>query len=221
MQRNLSKNLQRGLVLFLDWSVNGTTAYDKSGNGNNGTLVNTPTSQRIQGLKGWSFNGSNQYVDFWNISAVNFWTWDFSISFSWKPWTLSTYMRIVNKYNSTPTNNWFVIDTDWTDSTKWFFWTYDWNTSSLTTATWFYQNWIIAHYTFTRVSWVLNAYKNWVLFSTSWALTARNMSNSHNVYIWQLLWWWYASWQIIIPMIWNRALSEWEIRQLYTETFIK
>ena len=50
------------------WSFDGadmstTTAFDRSGNGNNGTLINTP--QLAIGKKGQAlqFNGSNQYID--------------------------------------------------------------------------------------------------------------------------------------------------------------
>jgi hypothetical protein len=52
MNRNwLPLALQRWLVLYLPGVVSGTTAYDMSGNGNNGTLNNSPTSQRIYGRK--------------------------------------------------------------------------------------------------------------------------------------------------------------------------
>lgn len=50
-------------MLALMGDVSGTTAYDISGNGNNGTLVNSPTKQRTQGYKGFVFNGGNQYAN--------------------------------------------------------------------------------------------------------------------------------------------------------------
>ncbi len=57
MQRNsLPSQLKNGLVLWLPGDVSGTTVYDASGSGNNGTLVNTPTSVRRQGYKGYDFN---------------------------------------------------------------------------------------------------------------------------------------------------------------------
>ncbi len=65
MQRNsLPSQLKNGLVLWLPGDVSGTTAYDASGSGNNGTLVNTPTSVRRQGYKGFGFNRTNQYITF-------------------------------------------------------------------------------------------------------------------------------------------------------------
>lgn len=63
MQRiNIPENLKANCVLFLDGSVSGTTAFDSSGLGNNGTLVNSPTTQRTQGYKGFVFNGSSQRI---------------------------------------------------------------------------------------------------------------------------------------------------------------
>lgn len=66
---NTSQNTQHrnGLIGF--WSFNGpdisgTTATDRSGNGNNGTLTNGPTV--IPGIVGQAlnFDGTNDYVDF-------------------------------------------------------------------------------------------------------------------------------------------------------------
>ena len=61
-----------GLWSFDGADMQGTTAYDRSGNGNNGTLVNTPT--RIIGKLGQalSFDGVNKYVDGGNPSSLNF-----------------------------------------------------------------------------------------------------------------------------------------------------
>ena len=48
-----------------------TTAYDKSGNGNNGTLQNGPTWVNGKFGKALSFDGSNDYVDCGNDSSLN------------------------------------------------------------------------------------------------------------------------------------------------------
>jgi hypothetical protein len=60
--KNLPKNLQNGLVLWLDWKVDGTTALDASGLANNGTTVGSPTTQRVVQNNGFVFNGSSQYM---------------------------------------------------------------------------------------------------------------------------------------------------------------
>lgn len=45
-------------------------AFDASGNGNNWTLVGSPTPKRRVWYKGWSFNGSSQSVSFPNITGL-------------------------------------------------------------------------------------------------------------------------------------------------------
>jgi hypothetical protein len=64
-----------GLVLYLDASNassypgSGTSWYDLSGNGNNGTLVNGPTFSSANGGS-IVFDGTNDYVDLGNISQL-------------------------------------------------------------------------------------------------------------------------------------------------------
>jgi hypothetical protein len=59
-----------GLVLSLDagnpssYSGSGTTWFDLSGNGNNGTLVNSPSYTTISGAQTFAFNGTNNRVSF-------------------------------------------------------------------------------------------------------------------------------------------------------------
>jgi hypothetical protein len=65
--------LTNGLVGF--WSfdgkdMSGTTALDRSGQGNNGTLTNGPTPTEGKIGQGMSFDGSNDYVDVGNNSAL-------------------------------------------------------------------------------------------------------------------------------------------------------
>jgi hypothetical protein len=47
----------------------GTTLKDMSGNGNNGSIINTPTfSTTVNGM--FTFNGTNQYINFGNTSQL-------------------------------------------------------------------------------------------------------------------------------------------------------
>ena len=50
----------------------GTIAYDKSGNNNNGTLINGPTWTGGKVAGGLNFNGSGNYIDIPNSSSLNF-----------------------------------------------------------------------------------------------------------------------------------------------------
>ena len=62
--------VRSGLVLNLDatnlasYPGTGTTWYDTSGSGNNGTLTNGPTFLQERGRGSIVFDGSNDYVDF-------------------------------------------------------------------------------------------------------------------------------------------------------------
>lgn len=66
-----------GLILYLDagnsksYPTTGTTWYDRSGNGNNGTLVNGPTFNTGSGGS-IVFDGVDDYVSLSNITGVNF-----------------------------------------------------------------------------------------------------------------------------------------------------
>jgi hypothetical protein len=71
-----NKIVTDGLVLCLDaadkksYPGSGTTWFDRSGNGNNGTLVNGPTFSSINGGS-VVFDGTNDYVDTSPIIASN------------------------------------------------------------------------------------------------------------------------------------------------------
>ena len=91
-----------GLVLALDaanrksYPGSGTTWYDLSGNGNNGTLTNGPTFNQGNGGY-WEFDGTNDYINFGNV--VNLGTSDFTLSV-WvyiPSGTANTYRAILNK----------------------------------------------------------------------------------------------------------------------------
>src|SRR3989337_2906315 len=74
INRPLYIGLNSGLVGY--WSFDGpdmanVTAYDRSGNANNGTLTNGPTRAVGRIGQGLSFDGSNDYVSFGNASSLN------------------------------------------------------------------------------------------------------------------------------------------------------
>ncbi|MEK7618295.1 MAG: LamG domain-containing protein, partial [Patescibacteria group bacterium] len=58
-------------LLALDFAENaGSTAYDRSGNGNNAALVNSPSWVAGQYGRALSFNGTSQYVNLGNSSTL-------------------------------------------------------------------------------------------------------------------------------------------------------
>ena len=79
------KQAQNGLItlgLVGFWSfntndMNGTTAYDRSGNSNNGTLISGPTSVDGEIDQALSFNGTSDYVDIPDMVSTGTFTYSF------------------------------------------------------------------------------------------------------------------------------------------------
>ena len=93
-----SDTFTRGLVAY--WSFDegsGTTAYDASGNGNHGTLINGPKWTQGKNGQALSFDGSNDYVDVPDSNSL-----DVTNAFTVEVWinprtTLFVTQEIVNK----------------------------------------------------------------------------------------------------------------------------
>jgi hypothetical protein len=93
VQYNAS-TVTNGLVLCLDaantksYAGTGTAWNDLSGNGNNGTLVNSPT--HTPGSSAYfTFNGTNTYVNFAYVQPAQ----NSSSTFSWNIWVYTTINR--------------------------------------------------------------------------------------------------------------------------------
>ena len=69
-QNDLNTNGLIGLWSFNGDDISGTTAYDRSGAGNTGTLTNGPTKTIGIAGQALSFDGSNDYVDAGNAASV-------------------------------------------------------------------------------------------------------------------------------------------------------
>ena len=97
-----SDNVESGLVLAIDFANpksypgSGTTVYDLSGNGYNGTLTNGPTFSTEYG-GALVFDGSNDYIQFANTILSG--TGDFTISI-WFRWTAGTVGTLFGNYNA-------------------------------------------------------------------------------------------------------------------------
>ena len=77
-----SDTFTRGLVAY--WSFDegtGNTAYDASGNGNNGTLTNGPKWTKGKSGSALSFDGMDDYVEVPHDESLNFGTGNFSVEF--------------------------------------------------------------------------------------------------------------------------------------------
>jgi hypothetical protein len=90
-------------ILHLTGDVNWTTAYDISWNGNNGTLVNSPTISRSGQHKVINLNWSNQYVNIPN-SAI------FDLQ------NMTIYSIV--KFNIVPTSGGYVFFEKWPVNTQ-------------------------------------------------------------------------------------------------------
>jgi len=84
-----------GLWSFNGADVSGTTAYDRSGQGNNGTLTNGPTVTTGKIGQALSFDGVNQYVTMGNTNDIT--TGDFTLAYWMKPDNISQFGAVVLK----------------------------------------------------------------------------------------------------------------------------
>lgn len=91
---------------------------DSSGNGNNGSWVGSPTPVNNKPALlfdtngSLQFNGSSSYVNYGNISAANFGTSNFSVSFWIYPtdWGNGSSQGIIDKKASDLTNGWTIYN---------------------------------------------------------------------------------------------------------------
>jgi hypothetical protein len=67
--KSLPPNLRNGLKLHIDGTVSGTTAYDQSGNGNNGTLDAAQTVKRRFQSKNVTFAATDK-ISFPAITGI-------------------------------------------------------------------------------------------------------------------------------------------------------
>ena len=92
----------KGYWSFNGQDLSGTTAYDRSGSGNTGTLTSGPTITEGKIGQALQFDGTNDLVVVTNESSYRF-SSDFSLS-TWVkvPTTLAGYEAVIGKYAVTP-----------------------------------------------------------------------------------------------------------------------
>lgn len=101
-----------GITLYVDagqatsYNGVGSSWTDLSGNAYNGTITNaTYTPLGVSSY--FNFNGSNTSVNFGNVTALNFGTGDFTISFWWNATTWANSSGPIGKRTGDGTAGWF------------------------------------------------------------------------------------------------------------------
>jgi hypothetical protein len=101
-----------GLVLYLDagnrksYPGSGTTWFDKSGRGNNGTLINGPTFNTGE-LGSVVFDGTNDYVDL-GVTNLSTTLSSLTLNVFLKIIKLNTKQAIISSYTSSPQGGWGI-----------------------------------------------------------------------------------------------------------------
>src|SRR5260221_9669327 len=101
------QSLSTGLVAYwpLDTITGGTTTPDTSGSApaNTATLTGGPTTAAGKIANGFTFAAaSSQYLSVADATSLQFGTGDFTVALWMKPANLTTKMRVINKWDSTP-----------------------------------------------------------------------------------------------------------------------
>ena len=209
-------SLTDGLISYYKMDTGSwTTAFDSVGS-NDWTLVwwTTWTTGKIGN---WlSFDGINDYVRINDDSSLRFWTWDFTWQI-WVKFTATTTKVLLAKWPSThiqPVPDYVTFITNSTGTIT--FRIHD-GVSYNATSTWIYNDWKRHNVVWVR-SWTnsylyIDAIQDW---TSSWI--SANLDNIEPLVIWNFsylnndLYFW---WQADEVWIWNRALTQAEISELY------
>ena len=210
--REMTPNLMNGLQVWI-WDSSWTDImWNYSWTASNVTAIRRNQS------KWGDYNWSNSYT--------NLWTWDIWIGWSFtlscwvNPDTLSWYDNIFsdwltwksNFFLQSTHNDWILMAASWD---WWSNWDGTYLRYTLSTSTW-------QHIVYTR-SWTTKTlYINWVQQDTftwwySWWVT----TNNKVFWSWNTLWTNVYDWQLYEPMIYDRALTAFEVQQLYYTNFLK
>ena len=205
------RSLEVGKVLEISKAQIGWSYIDQTGNGNNWTPTNVTDS--TVGLNNvMSFNWASSWID----ATITTWA-NFSISLSFKATNISLTARLFARW------------TFWNDLSiqvfqskiRWLIWQ-DWSwlviwTQSATLISWKTYRYILSY------DWAnLKQYLDWVLIT--------NDATTATIWTWAILssFWYdtnenkeYFGWQIGLPRIYNRVLTQAEIASLHHEGLTK
>ena len=221
MAKNIPKQLQNGLVMWLD-----SAGKDLSGTWNNGTLNGSPTKTRVLQNDGLAFTTS--MVNFWDVLDFEY-NESFTKSFWNKTTDWASAKHLMSKQSSS-TTYW-----PWIEISLWKYacWLYQSLSSLRRETSLAYNDWKWRMVTFTYngnwlASWLI-WYIDWLPVTLSakagdtWTITQTMLNTTW----FQINGRWNSTTDsvhtgtIINPMIWNRALSATEIQLLHKATFIK
>ncbi len=103
--KTIQKSYLKAHYTFDDNDISVTNVYDKSGNRNNGTSVNSPASSFGRLGQSFLFNGSSSYVSIPNSSSLNFGSGDISVSFWVNSASTTDIHGLMRKGNAFNTNS--------------------------------------------------------------------------------------------------------------------
>ncbi len=217
MNSTQNSKLTSGLVGYWPFNgpdISGTTAYDRSGQNNNGTLYNNPSGAIGKVGQAINFNGSNQYVSA-PFNGFSSGMTDVTISFWAYPRSSGTNNALFSE-STDDTSNRLLIHFPWSDNNIY------WDFGNISAGgrlsvgfnpTWFNQ-W--GFYTFTAQNGVgMKVYRNGSLLASSGSSSAFSPAG-RSLYLANLQTTG-VYWNGILDevRIYNRALSSSEISQLY------
>jgi hypothetical protein len=202
-----------GLVLSLDaansrsYPGSGTTWFDLSGNGNNGTLTNGPTFSSNNGGC-IAFDATDDFASIASNISFNFGTGDFTLETWIYPESFSTYLHMIQM----PDQGTFALKANITDGAIYFY-----NPSFTTYGS--TPNWTLIlnkwnYVAMTRISSVAYAYLNGESKGSKASFTTSFSNNTvkiHGGYLGSE----FAQCKIATSNIYNKGLSASEIQQNY------
>jgi len=212
--------IEDGLVLYLDagnrksYPGSGTTWFDKSGRGNNGTLINGPTFNTGE-LGSVVFDGVNDFVKPNSSSILEF--TDFTLS----SWIKLSSLNLNQFIIDTSTNNNFGLGYSYriTTSNRVRFWAYNADNFLDSTATVSSNIWCNVVSTYNNTPKLQTIYINGLFDISNTHSNSFVISNTANLRIGssQILGG-YITGDIALIQMYNRALSAQEILQNYNAT---
>jgi hypothetical protein len=207
--------ITNGLVLYYDvanansYSGSGTSVVDLSGNSNTGTLTNTPSYSSSYGGE-FQFDGSTQSIEVANSSSLSF-TNQFTVSIWCSTTSMANYDGIIGKNSSGAwADGWAMY---FESPSNLYFYVNSWNTYRVgynLNSTGFDLTNFVGVYNGTN----LQLYKDGLLVSTGSSLTASVLNTTANLGIMRVSPSnYYAPGKFYNTMIYNRALTKYEIAQ--------
>jgi hypothetical protein len=214
--------VQSGLQIWLDagnsssYPGTGATWTDLSGNGNNATLVNTPTYSSSDG--GYlDFDGVNQYATLYGFSGSLFSTSDWTVQF-WSYWDVIDNKCLLSQGTDVNNGGLHLITRNVAGTDKYVYAMFNNDmTSNGTSVTgqWIFTTWTYSDTTYTKQLYVQNTLDKSET-QNAYIGTANNTEigrlgwNGINIY--------YYNGRIAQMYLYNRILSEDEITQNYNLT---